>query len=55
MKLASIKHQQSTRKMFYQWHHNVFPKSTHKSIVEGAAKNDVESRLKLVTLNKMAK
>lgn len=53
MKIANLKHKISTRKIFYQWHHNVFPKSTLQNLVQNATLNDLESFKKLKILNRM--
>lgn len=54
LEIGNLKHKLSTRKLFYRWHHNVFPKSIYQNLVEEATKINLESLQKLVVLNKMA-
>ena len=53
VELGNFKHKQSMRKIFYRWHHNIFPKNTLKNLVEDSLEIDVKSRRKIITLNKM--
>ena len=41
------------RKLFNKWHHNIFPKNNLTNLVENALVNDIQSRKKIITLNKM--
>ena len=52
--LGTMKHRQSTRKLFYKWHNNIFPKSTLNNLAENAARIDIETQRKIGILNKMA-
>ena len=43
LELANQKHKHSTKKLFYKWHHNVFPKAPLCNLAEEALRLEVES------------
>lgn len=53
LELGNLKHKISTRRLFYQWHHNVFPKENLRNLVQEATKINIQSLQKLSILNKM--
>lgn len=54
LELGSLKHKLSTRKLFYKWHHNVFPKYILTNLVENALVQNIDSKRKILILNTMA-